>query len=144
MSVSRTAVAADIPAIFEVRYAVTENTLEPGRISDEEVLESITATGRGWVVEQAGCVVGFAIGNAQTGNIFALFVHPAHAGAGHGRRLHDVMVDWLWSQGLERLWLSTGEGTRAQGFYQAAGWQACGRTAQGEICFERFRRGETA
>ncbi|HEY9101080.1 GNAT family N-acetyltransferase [Chitinimonas sp.] len=140
MSVLRTAVAADIPGIFDVRYAVTENTLQRGRISDEEVLESITTTGRGWVVEQAGHVVGFAIGNAQTGNIFALFVHPDHAGVGHGRRLHDAMVDWLWEQGLERLWLSTGEGTRAQGFYQAAGWQACGHTEQGEVRFERYKQ----
>ena len=37
----RQAVAADIPGIWEVRYAVTENTLTPGRISDEDVRAAI-------------------------------------------------------------------------------------------------------
>jgi hypothetical protein len=44
----RQATAADIPGIWEVRYSVTENTLTPGRISDEEVRESIEDTGCGW------------------------------------------------------------------------------------------------
>ena len=36
------------------------------------------------------------------------------------------MVAWLFSRGLEKLWLTTGPNTRAQGFYEAAGWQYAG------------------
>ena len=41
----------DIEAIWVVRYAVTENTLTRGKISDEDVRREIEDPGRGWVVE---------------------------------------------------------------------------------------------
>jgi GNAT superfamily N-acetyltransferase len=122
----RQATRADIDAIFDVRYAVTENRLQPGKIDAEDVRREIEDSGRGWVVEVAGRIVGFAIGNALSGNIWALFVLPGHQGQGHGQRLHDSMVAWLWSQGLTQLWLSTGIGSRAEAFYARNGWQADG------------------
>ncbi|TAN55899.1 MAG: GNAT family N-acetyltransferase, partial [Betaproteobacteria bacterium] len=64
------------------------------------------------------------------------FVDPAHEGRGHGRRLHDAMVAWLWSSGLRRLWLTTEAGTRAQHFYEAAGWKIRSRLPSGELIFE--------
>lgn len=132
----RQAVAADVPAIQRVRHSVRENRLVSTVISDEWVREAIEDTGRGWVAEVDGQVVGFSIGNARDGNIWALFVHPDHERRGHGRRLHDVMVTWLWAQGLDHLWLTTEPGTRAQGFYEAAGWQCVGTTDRGELRFE--------
>jgi GNAT superfamily N-acetyltransferase len=123
----------DIAEIFRVRYAVRENTLPPGVISDEDVRRAIEDTGRGWVVEAEGQVVAFAIGNAVDGNIWALFVHP------DGRRLHAEMTQWLWSQSLQTLWLTTGPGTRARGFYERLGWWNVGRTAKGELRFELHR-----
>jgi hypothetical protein len=45
------------------------------------------------------------------------------------------MVDWLWAQGLQHLWLSTERGTRAEGFYRAAGWRDAGLTPHGEQAF---------
>jgi GNAT superfamily N-acetyltransferase len=65
-----------------------------------------------------------------------LFVHPDHERRGHGRRLHDAMVAWLWSRGLERLWLTTQPGTRAEKFYAAAGWVRTGVASRGEVRFE--------
>ena len=103
-----------------------ENRLTSRAISDDEVVHAIEVAGRGWVVEVDRTVVGFAIGNAQDGNIWALFVDPDHEGRGHGRRLHDTMVAWLWSCGLRTLWLSTEPGTRAQRFYSRAGWTDVG------------------
>jgi GNAT superfamily N-acetyltransferase len=131
----RQALRSDVPALMRVRYAVQENRLVSRVISDAEVIDQIENTGRGWVVEVAGEVVGFAIGNTQDGNIWALFLDPAHAGRGFGRRLHDTMLAWLWSQGVEHLWLTTAPGTRAEGFYRAAGWRDCG-LAHGEVRFE--------
>jgi hypothetical protein len=47
------------------------------------------------------------------------------------------MVNWLFSQGLKRLWLTTGQQTRAQRFYEVAGWQNAGVLAGGELLFEK-------
>ncbi|MGH8544720.1 MAG: GNAT family N-acetyltransferase, partial [Gammaproteobacteria bacterium] len=108
-------------------------------ISDDDVRGAIENTGRGWVVESQGKVVAFAIGNAQTESIWALFVHPDHERRGYGRLLHDTMVEWLWSLGLDRLWLTTEPGTRAQTFYESAGWQLRGSTDLGELRYEAQR-----
>jgi|SRR5688572_4031976 GNAT superfamily N-acetyltransferase len=119
----RAAVASDIAAIQRVRASVRQNRLVSTIITDEDVRAALETTGRGWVVEAKGEVVAFAIGNAVTGNIWALFVHPEHEGRGYGRQLHDTMVNWLWAVGLRRLWLTTEPGTRAQRFYESAGWR---------------------
>lgn len=136
----RQAIASDIPGIQRVRSSVRENRLVSTVIADEAVLEAIEVSGRGWVVESEGEIVGFAIGNARTGNVWALFVHPDHERRGHGRSLHDTMVSWLWSRKLDRLWLTTEAGSRAQSFYEIAGWQLTGRTERGELRFEMQRR----
>lgn len=135
----RQALRADVPALQRVRASVRENQLVSTIILDDDVLQAIEVTGRGWVAEVAGQVVGFAVGNAQTGNIWALFLEPAHEGQGLGRQLHDTMLTWLWSQGLQKLHLSTEPGTRAVHFYLAAGWQQAGLTPSGEVRFEKFR-----
>ena len=138
-AVLRQAVAADIPGIQHVRRVVRENRLVSIVISDEQVRAAIEDTGRGWVVEAGGEVVAFAIGNAGDGNIWALFVHPEHERRGHGRRLHDTMVAWLWESGLERLWLTTAPATRAQSFYEAAGWRQAPHADPRELRFELER-----
>lgn len=132
----RQAHSSDIPGMQRVRDAVRENRLVSLVIPAENYLQAIESTGRGWVIESGGEVVAFAVGNAQTGNIWALFVDPAHERRGFGRRLHDTMVEWLWSVGLERLHLSTSPGTRAERFYDIAGWRRAGTTPDGEVAFE--------
>jgi GNAT superfamily N-acetyltransferase len=122
--------------MHRVRLAVRENRLTSSAIREAHYLPAIEVTGRGWVVEVDGAIVAFAIGNAQTGNIWALFVDPDHERRGYGRRLHDVMVEWLFSRGLETLWLTTGPNTRAQGFYEAAGWQRTGMVTGGDVRYE--------
>jgi ribosomal protein S18 acetylase RimI-like enzyme len=105
-------------------------------ITEKDYIPAMEETGRGWVVEDQGTVVGFAIGNAVTGNIWALFVDPQNEGRGHGRRLHEAMIEWLFSQGLQRLWLSTAPNTRAQKFYEVAGWSFVGMLPDGEALYE--------
>jgi GNAT superfamily N-acetyltransferase len=106
----RQAVGADIPGMHRIRLAVRENRLTSTVITERDYIPAIEENGRGWVVESRGWIVGFAIGTAVTGNIWALFVDPLEEGRGHGRRLHGAMVEWLFSQGVRRLWLSTGPG----------------------------------
>jgi GNAT superfamily N-acetyltransferase len=132
----RTATRGDMPGMWEVRYSVTENTLTPGRISDEELRRCIEDDGRGWVAEQDERILGFAIG-LKSGNVWALFVRPEAAGRGIGSLLHAEMMAWFATQPLDRLWLSTGAGSRARGFYEAHGWQHAGSCGVDEVRYER-------
>ncbi|MBM0107752.1 GNAT family N-acetyltransferase [Steroidobacter sp. S1-65] len=125
--------------MHRVRMAVHENRLVSMQLSARDYVVAIEETGRGWVVESEGDIVAFAIGDTVEGSIWALFVEPGHEGKGFGRRLHDVMVEWLWEQGHERLWLTTDPGTRAERFYEAAGWRRVGLSSRGEIRFELAR-----
>jgi hypothetical protein len=52
------------------------------------------------------------------------------------------MLRWLWSLGLERLWLTTERGTRAEAFYRRAGWLQAGITPSSEVLFEQFVQGQ--
>jgi N-acetylglutamate synthase-like GNAT family acetyltransferase len=135
----RTATRDDLPALHRIRAAVRENRLVRRRFTDDDYLEAMERTGRGWVAERDGRVVGFAVGNAQTGNVWALFVDPAEAASGAGRLLHDAMLAWMLTLGLPRLWLGTQPGTRADRFYAAAGWTR-GVEADGEVVYERRGR----
>jgi GNAT superfamily N-acetyltransferase len=108
-------------------------------LSEADYLQAIERDGRGWVMEVNGQVLGFAIANSVTGNIWALFVDPDHEGQGHGRRLHDAMVEWLWSEGARQLWLTTEAGTRAQRFYESAGWHFADKAGNGELRYELTR-----
>jgi GNAT superfamily N-acetyltransferase len=136
-SILRQAIAADIPGLWEVRYAVTENTLTPGAISDEDVRAAIEDTGRGWVIEQNGCIEGFAIGNGGNGNVWAMFVRPEAQGRGIGGRLHAAMIEWFRTQPVPTLWLTTGTGTRACAFYERHGWHHAGDAGRDETRYER-------
>ena len=136
--VPRQATRKDIPGMHVVRLAVRENRLTTSAITEEHYVPAIETTGRGWVIEKQGEVIAFAVGNSSTGNIWALFVHPNHEGQGHGKALQKIMVNWLFEQGLTRLYLGTEPKTRAQGFYEASGWTYAGQDTNGEAIYERF------
>lgn len=133
----RQALATDLPGMWEVRYSVAENTLTPGRLSDEDVRRSIEDTGRGWVIEDEGGIAAFAVGNSETGNVWALFVKPAAQGRGFGSMLHDAMIEWFRSQPIRTLWLSTGKDTKARAFYEKNGWTCVGPYGADEVRYER-------
>jgi GNAT superfamily N-acetyltransferase len=129
-SMLRQARREDIPAMQRIRGSVQENRLI-AEISDSEYLHFIEVHGRGWVVEAEDVVVAFGVCRLD-GTIWALFVHPAHEKRGYGRQLHDAMIVWLWSHGVEQAHLTTEPGTRAERFYRAAGWTFSGTTRGGE------------
>jgi GNAT superfamily N-acetyltransferase len=132
----RQATEADVAALQRVRRSVTENRLsDPGRVSDALVRRMLVERGRGWVAERDGRIVGFAIGDREAARVWALFVEPGHAGAGIGRRLHAAMVDWLFGCGLAEIRLGTEPGTRADAFYQRAGWIRGAVGEDGEVEF---------
>src|SRR5687767_10506637 len=107
--------------MHRLRMSVQENRLTSGVITEQDYADALSAGG-GWIIEEDSEVVGFAIANAATANVWALFVDPAREGLGFGRRLHDAMIAWMSTQSVERWWLTTEAGTRAERFYERAGW----------------------
>ena len=133
----REATIADIPSIQLVRNAVRENRLsDPSLVPDKDVEDYIMRRGRGWVAEEDDQVLGFSIVSVIDRNIWALFVHPDHEQKGLGRQLHDIMMNWYFTQTDQSVWLSTAPGTRAEQFYRKAGWKETGIYGKGEIRFE--------
>ena len=134
----RTATRADIPGMHRIRLAVRENRLTSNAVTERDYPEALEKTGQGWVALRDQQLCGFAIGNRETGNIWALFVDPDAEGLGVGKRLHAEMVAWLFAQGLTRLNLGTDPGTRAEKFYVKAGWQFVKILADGEACYALY------
>ena len=133
----REARTADIPQIQIVRNSVRENSLsDPALVPDRDVEEYITRRGKGWVCEMDSTITGFAIVSVTDHNVWALFIQPGFEQKGIGRRLHDEMMDWYFSQTGETIWLGTAPGTRAEAFYRKAGWKETGIHGKGEIKFE--------
>ncbi len=137
----REAITADIQQIQIVRNAVKENTLsDPGLVTDEDCKDFLFRRGKGWVCEEADRIIGFSIVDLNENNIWALFVHPDFEKRGIGRKLHDIMLDWYFTQTDVGLWLGTAPNTRAELFYRKSGWEETGTHGKGEIKFEMTAR----
>ena len=133
----REATIEDIPQIQIVRNSVTENTLsDPALVPDKDCEEFMFVRGKGWVCEIDKQITGFAIADLKENNIWALFLLPAFERQGIGKRLHDMMVDWYFTQTKDKVWLGTSPNTRAESFYRKAGWKEIGTHGKGEIKFE--------
>jgi len=133
----RVAEIKDISQIQVVRNLVKENRLsDPALVPDSDAENYITRRGRGWVCEINGQIVGFAIADLVDNNIWALFIHPDFEKLGIGKKLHDKMMNWYFSQTDKTVWLGTSPKTRAELFYRKAGWKEVGVHGKGEIKFE--------
>jgi GNAT superfamily N-acetyltransferase len=133
----REATIQDIPQIMFVRFAVKENVLDnPSLVTDEDCVEYLTVRGKGWVCEIDGKIVGFSIADVQGNNIWALFMHPDYEARGIGKKLHDMMMEWYFSQTHQTVWLSTEPKSRAETFYKMNGWREVGIHGKGETKFE--------
>ncbi len=122
--------AGDIPSLFEVRTGTRENRysaeeLERLGITPCSVERKLGTTHRGWLCEDGGKAVGFAMGDGSTGEMWVIAVLPSHEGMGVGSRLLRLVEEWLASRGWRQAWLTTDEDTslRAYGFYLCEGWR---------------------
>jgi GNAT superfamily N-acetyltransferase len=131
----RPAMRADLPRIHQVRHGTAENRLtNPALVTDAEVA---------WYIEEAIFLVsedetgvqGFTCVNHQTGYVWALFVIDGAQGRGHGTALLDAAMTRLKQAGHRQAFLSTGTGTKAEGFYRSRGWQPMGVNMNGEMVF---------
>ncbi len=133
----REAGVTDIPQIQVVRNSVKENTLSnPTLVTDKDCENYLLHRGKGWVCEIDDRIVGFAIVDLLDHNVWALFVQPGFDKKGIGKKLHDDMLDWYFSQTDSTIWLSTAPNTRAEKFYRKAGWKEVGMYGKGEVKFE--------
>ncbi len=133
----REAIIEDYPAMHRVRMSVKENILNnPSLVTEEDYISMVTQKGKGWIYEMDEVVVGFAIVDISTQNIWALFLLPEVEGKGIGKKLFHTLLYWAFQQKIDSLWLSTSPGTRAEYFYRQAGWKSTGITGTGEIRFE--------
>jgi len=121
---------SDIPALFAVRTATEENRLtreelQAMGITEESVKQKLAGSFKGWLCEVQQQVVGFAMGNKTTGELWVIAILPEYVGQGIGARLLDEVEKWLQESGCGRLWLTTeiDEGLKAYGFYRRHGWQ---------------------
>lgn len=127
----------DINDYMVVRMAVKENILtNPELVTRKDNEEYLTIHGKGWVCETGKQIVGFSIVGLTQHHVWALFVHPEFEGKGIGRKLHDMMLDWYFTQTKESVWLGTSPDTRAEKFYRTSGWTEIGIHGKGEIKFE--------
>jgi GNAT superfamily N-acetyltransferase len=107
-----------------IRLAVTENALrDPTRITVAMYEDYLERSGRGWVAEPDGEIVGFSYADDVNASIWALFIEPGHEGLGLGKALLDQATAWLFERGHDHIRLTTGAGTRADRFYAARGWR---------------------
>jgi GNAT superfamily N-acetyltransferase len=125
----RPVTCADIPALFAVRTATDENNLTREQltrlgITEESVGEKLRGSYKGWLCESDGRVVGFAMGDRSTGELWVIAVLPEHVGRGIGSALLRRVEEWLWDAGCGELWLTTDVDPRlrAYSFYRRHGW----------------------
>ena len=120
---------SDIPQLFSVRIATWHNPrgaieLQELGITPLSVEKLLRTSHKGWLCESEGKVIGFAIGDRSTGELWVIAVLKQFEGLGIGRRLLSEVEAWLRSSGWKRIWLTTDtdERFRAVGFYRRMGW----------------------
>lgn len=92
-------------------------------------------SGKGWLCEADGEVVGFSVASLNDASIWALFVKPGYEGRGIGTRLLKLATDWLFGTGASSVSLSTGANTRADRVYERLGWERGEVRADGEVSY---------
>ncbi len=128
---------ADLPVAFHIRTAAKENpfpmeSLIAIGITTESVAQMMAATHQGWVCEINGAVAGFAMGDRSTGEFWVIAVLQEHEGKGIGRQLMQLVQNWLFDAGWQKLWLVTGVApSRAFHLYSKLGWQDLGPVDDG-------------
>ena len=132
----------NIETLFNLRTSVVENyqsceELAALGITPETIAQMLQTDCRAWIAEIDEQPIAFSMANATEETIFAMFVLPSFEGCGAGRALMQQAEQWLWSQGVEEIWLLTGNNPnlRAYGFYLHLGWTPSEIQPDGQIKF---------
>ncbi len=137
----------DLPATLEVRLSTVENaiTLEEMErdygVTPQKIAAAMDSNVAGWLCEEAGQVLGYAMGNKATGEVLVVAVHPESERHGAGASVLAHVADWLFEHGHDRVWLlsSPDASNRAYGFYRYLGWKPTGEMRGGDEVLELVR-----
>lgn len=137
---------ADIDAVAEVHVRTWQtgyagivpaahlDQLDPARNAEHRRRQEPRPGQHTLVADSAGTIVGFAAFGPDRsepghGELYAIYVHPDHWGAGAGRRLIEAARAGLAGDGFPdmRLWVLA-DNARARRFYERAGLEFDGTT----------------
>jgi len=120
----------DVPALFPVRIVTKENRMSIDELASigitiESMRAAIRGTHKGWLAEENGRVVGFAMGDSEASELTVIALLPEYEGKGIGKKLLNNVEQWVHSKGCRSIWLTTDTDTslRAYGFYIKHGWE---------------------
>ncbi|MFW5868202.1 MAG: GNAT family N-acetyltransferase [Armatimonadota bacterium] len=128
----------DLEMVLDFQFEVYETNF-PGFRVDQSFRDDYTRdirraagdpTEMMMVLEQDGHVCGFIWGSimatlvdARVGYIKNVYLAPHLRGSGQAERLMEMMEDWFWDQGVEKIMLDASMvNDRAVGFYQKVGY----------------------
>ncbi|MBC3872068.1 GNAT family N-acetyltransferase [Undibacterium sp. LX15W] len=107
----------------KIRLSVRENVLSnPALVTQKMYEDYLELSGRGWVCELDGNIIGFSYAASADHSIWALFVDPNFEGLGAGKELLRLSSQWLFENGATSVKLGTSVNSRAERFYLAQGW----------------------
>ena len=123
--------SGDVPVAFEITLSgreksFTREALAAVGITEEFTVDVLdgTRSHEGWVCESDGKVVGFAMGNKLTGELWIIAVLPEYEGKGIGSKLHTLAEDWFKAMGRKEIWLAVLQDIQktAYAFFKKRGW----------------------
>lgn len=136
----RQATNTDIPAMSKIRLSVRENVLSnPALVTQQMYEDYLELSGRGWVCELDGSIIGFSYAASADHSIWALFVDPKFEGLGAGKELLRLATQWLFENGAACVKLGTSVNSRAERFYLAQGWIRGDMKTASEVSFRLER-----
>jgi ribosomal protein S18 acetylase RimI-like enzyme len=128
----------DIQDLFEIRLSTEENQvtfeyLAGIGITPKSIADGLAGPLKGWLCEVSEEVVGFSLGNKETGEMMVVAVLPEYENMGIGKKLMELIQDWFWSCGHDEIWLlaTADPELRASGFYKKLGWEKAGTSDDG-------------
>jgi GNAT superfamily N-acetyltransferase len=118
-----------------------EELAEDYGITPESLAAAMETHVQGWLCEEGGRAVGFAMGDRSNGEVQVVAVLPSHEGRGIGKELLLAVQQWLFAEGHVEIWLRANPDpdVRATGFYRRLGWRRSGDIMGGDEVL-RMRR----
>jgi ribosomal protein S18 acetylase RimI-like enzyme len=139
----------DVAELFNVRIATRENTMTMAALADmgitpESTTQALSCNISGWLCEVAGKIVGFSMGDKNTGEMLVVAVLPEFEKRGIGKQLMELIQGWLFSNRHEELWLleNSDPNIRAYGFYRRLGWVPASFHESGHQILKLYKKSE--
>lgn len=137
---------ADVKELIDLRsrtreHRISIDELQSMGITEDNVITKIQDNYKGWLCECNKKIVGFSMGNKDTGEMWVIALFPEYEGRGIGQKLMELIKEWLF-QYNDELWLTTDDDPkfRAYRFYEKNGWRKAETEGFGKICIFRIKK----